>query len=114
MQPMKSSTFTAELVRTPSRMVVRVAGRLVAPGSRPVWGGCLDVAAGADLGLDLSAVSHMDASGLGLLADFVSNAQAQGRQVCIVAANRRVRTLLELTHLDSLLDRCCREPRVAA
>ena len=113
MQPMESSTFTAELVRTPNRMVVRVAGRLVASGHRPV-GGCLDVAPGADLGLDLSAVSHMDASGLGLLAEFVRNVQAQGRRVSIVAANRRVRTLLELTRLDALLDRSGREPRVAA
>ncbi len=111
---MKPSSFTAELVRTPNRMVVRVAGRLVASENRPMWGGCLDVAAGADLGLDLSAVSHMDASGLGLLAEFVQHARAQGRQVCIVAANRRVRTLLTLTQLDSLLDRSCREPRVAA
>ncbi|MFN7981255.1 MAG: STAS domain-containing protein [Vicinamibacterales bacterium] len=111
---MESSTFTAELVRTPNRMVVRVAGRLVASGHRPVWGGCLDVAPGADLGLDLSAVSHMDASGLGLLAEFVRNVQAQGRRVSIVAANRRVRTLLELTRLDALLDRSARAPRVAA
>jgi len=111
---MKSSTFTAELVRTPNRMVVRVAGRLVAPKNRPVWGGCFDVASTHDLGLDLSGVSHMDASGLGLLAEFVQTARAQGKQVSIVAANRRVRTLLELTQLDSLLDSACRTPYVAA
>lgn len=114
MKSVDSSTFTAELVRTPNQAVVRVAGRLIAAGRRSVLEGGLEAIPGNEIGLDLGAVTHMDASGLGLLADFVRQAQATGRRVSVVSVSRRARRLLEVTGLGAVLDRGNQAPRAAA
>jgi anti-anti-sigma factor len=106
--------FTVECVRSANQLSVRVSGRLVATSGRPVWMTCLENAPGADIGIELGSVTAMDASGIGLLAEFARTARAEGRRVAVVSASRRVRRLLELTRLDGLLASGCTVPRVAA
>lgn len=111
----QTSTFTTACVKTPGQVVVRVSGRLVAAdGPRP-WTACLDRASGSEVQIDLSSVTEMDASGLGLLADFARVARADGRRVAVVSASRRVRRLLKLTRLDDLLHEDAKQgPKLAA
>ena len=106
--------FTVEYSRSSSQLVVRVSGRLVATGRQSVWATRLDDAPGTDVCIDLGKLTEMDASGLGLLAEFARAARSNGRRVAVVSANRRVRRLLELTRLDGLFESGCREPKVAA
>ena len=110
----QTSTFTTACVKTSDQVVVRVSGRLVAADRPRSWGACLERTPGIDVGIDLGSVTEMDASGLGLLADFAREARANGRRVAVVSASQRVRRLLKLTRLDALLHEDLRGPKIAA
>ena len=110
----QTSTFTTACVKTPDQVVVRVSGRLVAADRPRTWAACLDRAPGSEVRIDLSSVTEMDASGLGLLADFAREARADGRRVAVVSASRRVQRLLKLTRLDALLHDDLQGPKLAA
>jgi len=59
---------------------------------------------GSKLVLDLSGVSSMDSAGIGELALLQTWAQERNAALKCVGANDMVRTLLDLTNLDSVLD----------
>ena len=110
----QTATFTTACVKTSDQVVVRVSGRLVAAVRPRSWEACLERTPGTDVRIDLGSVTEMDASGLGLLADFTREARAEGRRVAVVSASQRVRRLLTLTHLDALLHEDLRGPKIAA
>ena len=58
----------------------------------------------AKLVLDLSGVSSMDSAGIGELALMQSWAQGKGVSFKCAGPNNLVRNLLDLTHLDSVLE----------
>jgi len=59
---------------------------------------------GSKLVLDLSGVNSMDSAGIGELALLQTWAQERNAALKCVGANDMVRTLLDLTNLDSVLD----------
>lgn len=59
---------------------------------------------GAKLVLDLSGVSTMDSAGIGELALLQTWAQERNANLKCAGANELVRTLLDLTNLDSVVD----------
>jgi anti-anti-sigma factor len=56
--------------------------------------------------LDLSQVSALDGSGMGLLAFFAGWSRVLGISLKVVSPTAHVRRLLELTNLDSVLEIC--------
>lgn len=59
---------------------------------------------GSKLVLELSGVSAMDSAGIGELALLQTWAQERNAEVKCAGANSVVRTLLDLTNLDSVLE----------
>ncbi len=64
--------------------------------------------------LDLESVEMIDGSGLGLLAFLAGWSRIVGTELKVVNPTRRVRELLRLTKLDSVLDICTAEQLVPA
>lgn len=86
-------------------VLVRCSGRIVAGEEL----GMLRTAALANLDaeqlvLDLNCVTMIDGAGLGLLASLQGSARSTGCHLRIHNPSVRVRELLELTNLDSVLD----------
>ncbi len=61
------------------------------------------------LALDLENVEMIDGSGLGLLAFLAGWTRVVGTELKVVNPSRRVRDLLRLTRLDSVLEICTAE-----
>lgn len=61
--------------------------------------------AGSRVVLDLSGVTFIDASGLGVLAAAADRASRRGGAVRVVGASRQVSWLVDLTRLDRVLPR---------
>ena len=82
-----------------------MTGRLVR-GDGADWTAWWPLVASAPRGpvnVDLSAVTSIDAAGVGLLARLAVQAWCYGRELRIVAASARVRRVLELVRLDRVL-----------
>ena len=56
--------------------------------------------------VDLTGVPYMDSAGLGVLMNSFVSAQTHGKKMLLVGVNERVRTLFELTKVDSVLEMC--------
>lgn len=56
--------------------------------------------------LDLTALAHMDSSGLGTLVSLYVSAKTAGCQLQLVNLNQRIRQLLGMTHLLSAFEAC--------
>jgi anti-sigma B factor antagonist len=52
------------------------------------------------VGVDLSAVSYIDSSGIAALVEGFQNARTRGRRFALVAVSDAVRAVLELARLD--------------
>lgn len=111
----RSPLFTADCVRGAGHVLLRVSGKLVdARRLTPDWDRCLTKLAGEHVRVDLGGVTDIDARGLGMLAELTRETRAGGGRVSVVCASRRVRKLLQVTHLDALLDDDGRTPCLAA
>jgi anti-anti-sigma factor len=53
--------------------------------------------------VDLSAVPYMDSAGLGVIMNSFVSAQGGGRKLILTGVSDRVRALLEMTKVDSVL-----------
>lgn len=53
--------------------------------------------------LDMSSVPYMDSAGLGVIMNSFVSAQGGGRKFILAGVNDRVRGLLEMTKVDSVL-----------
>ena len=58
----------------------------------------------ASLSVDLSGVSYIDTSGLATLVEAARIARKQGTQMTLGGIHDQPRYLIEITHLDRLLD----------
>ncbi|HJS98407.1 MAG TPA: STAS domain-containing protein [Terriglobales bacterium] len=56
--------------------------------------------------LDLTALAHMDSSGLGTLVGLYVSAKTAGCQLQLINLNQRIRQLLGMTHLLSAFEAC--------
>lgn len=54
--------------------------------------------------LDLSEVSAIDGGGIGTLAECIRNARESGARLVLCSVPRKVRQLLDLTQVSSLVD----------
>ena len=53
--------------------------------------------------MDMTAVPNMDSAGLGVIMNYFVAAQGGGRKFLLAGVNERVRSLFEMTKVDSLL-----------
>jgi anti-sigma B factor antagonist len=53
--------------------------------------------------MDLTSVPYMDSAGLGVVMNYFVSAQGNGRKLLLVGVNDRIRALLEMTKVDSIL-----------
>jgi anti-anti-sigma factor len=53
--------------------------------------------------LDLSGAPYMDSSGLGAILNAYVSAQKNGRRLVLSGANERIRALLQLTKVDTIV-----------
>ena len=56
--------------------------------------------------MDLTSVPYMDSAGLGVVMNYFVSAQSGGRKLLLAGVNDRVRALLEMTKVDSVLRLC--------
>jgi anti-anti-sigma factor len=56
--------------------------------------------------MDLTSVPYMDSAGLGVIMNYFVSAQGAGRKFFLVGVNDRLRALLEMTKVDSVLRMC--------
>jgi len=52
---------------------------------------------------DLSESEYMDSAGLGVLVNFYTSATSHGRKMALAGVNQRIESLLDMTHVKSLL-----------
>ncbi len=113
---MAKPAFHFELIRTGygDHALLRCVGPLTAGhgAERQVWIPLLEAPDPADLLLDLSAVTELDAAGIGMLATLRSALHRRGGSLRLIEASRRVKTLLSVTGVAGMLDRSAPPPRV--
>ncbi|MEQ1693071.1 MAG: STAS domain-containing protein [Gemmatimonas sp.] len=92
------------LARTDTRLIVEVDGQLVVGNRQEFKQAILDeVEQGARLVIiDFSRAAYIDSSGLGALVSLGKRVRELGGDLRLAALNDDLRTLFELTRLDSL------------
>lgn len=81
--------------------LIRLSGEVDLSWSQQVRKAVLDaLAASRRVGVELSAVSYIDSSGIAALVEGFQNARTQGRGFALVAISDAVRSVLELARLD--------------
>ncbi|HEU4663184.1 MAG TPA: STAS domain-containing protein [Dokdonella sp.] len=82
-------------------VLVRLSGEVDLSWSQDVRRAVLDaLAAGTPVGVELSAVSYIDSSGIAALVEGFQQARQHGRRFALVAVSDAVRAVLELARLD--------------
>jgi anti-sigma B factor antagonist len=56
--------------------------------------------------MDMTSVPYMDSAGLGVIMNYFVSAQGSGRKLLLVGVNERIKSLLEMTKVDSVLRMC--------
>ncbi len=91
--------------RTPSRRVVTASGEVdiaSAPRLRDaLFDAVLD--ADGDVVVDLTAVTFMDSTGLGVLANAYKRLGSHGRRLVVKSPTKKVRRVLEVCRLDEVI-----------
>lgn len=82
--------------------LLRLQGELDQDYLVPLWEAREAATQGVET-IDLSAVSRVDTAGVALLIHLVDRIRRQGRQVKIVGASEKMRTLVQLYNLPSKL-----------
>ena len=82
-------------------VLVRLSGEVDLSWSQEVRRAVLDaLASGTPVGVELSAVSYIDSSGIAALVEGFQQARQHGRRFALVAVSDAVRAVLELARLD--------------
>ena len=101
--------FRLETVRPgyTDQALLRCSGRLIVGrgAERQIWAVLFYGSDRVDVLLDLSAVTDMDAAGIGIIASLCQSIRRRGGTVRMLAASARVRTLLRVTGVEYALDR---------
>jgi anti-sigma B factor antagonist len=84
--------------------VVSVAGEIDVAAAPSLAAKLEEVVAGGgvDIVLDLSEVTFLDSSGLGVLVKYLKRVLGAGGQIRLVVTNRAVRQVIEITRLDTV------------
>ena len=98
-------SFQVIVTRDAEGAFARASGRLVLGHATKAgtWRRAMALANRRVLTLDLCAVTQIDAAGLGALVRLHRRLRADGGFVRLIAANHRVRRVLALTRVDTLL-----------
>jgi anti-anti-sigma factor len=98
-------TFEVATVRSGSATILSCRGRLVAEHGAAALRTAArrELSTGRLLALDLAPVTQLDARGVGILAEACDVARQRGARILLVGANARIRRLLRLTHLDTII-----------
>ena len=56
--------------------------------------------------IDMASVPYMDSAGLGVIMNCFVSAQGGGRKLLLAGVNERVRSLFEMTKVDTVLQTC--------
>ena len=98
---MSASENTVASERHPAYVLVRLGGEVDLSWSQAVRRAVLDALDdGLPVGVDLSAVSYIDSSGIAALVEGFQRARTQGSRFVLVAISDAVRAVLELARLD--------------
>ena len=82
-------------------VLVRLSGEVDLSWSQDVRRAVLDALAGGEpVGVELSAVSYIDSSGIAALVEGFQQARTRGKRFALVATSDAVRAVLELARLD--------------
>lgn len=82
-------------------VLVRLSGEVDLSWSQEVRREVLDaLSSGEPVGVELSAVSYIDSSGIAALVEGFQAARARGSRFALVAVSDAVRAVLELARLD--------------
>jgi anti-sigma B factor antagonist len=82
-------------------VLVRLSGEVDLSWSQEVRRAVLDALAGGEpVGVELSAVSYIDSSGIAALVEGFQQARTRGKRFALVAVSDAVRAVLELARLD--------------
>jgi anti-anti-sigma factor len=95
-----------EIHHAPHAVVVRCSGRIVRGDGADDLLRAVMSQDGRHLEIDLSAVSAIDAGGLGVLAGLERWARETNRSIQLINPSKRVREALEATSLSSVLQIC--------
>jgi anti-anti-sigma factor len=97
--------FEVATVRSGSATILSCRGRLAAGHGAEALrcAARRELSAGRLLALDLALVTQLDARGVGVLAEASDVAHQRGARILLVGANARIRRLLRLTHLDTII-----------
>jgi anti-anti-sigma factor len=97
--------FEVVTVRGGAATILSCRGRLVAEHGAAALrcAARRELSAGRLLALDLACVTQLDARGVGILAEACDVARMRGARILLAGANARIRRLLRLTHLDTII-----------
>ncbi|MGN6519424.1 MAG: STAS domain-containing protein [Dokdonella sp.] len=98
---MSVSTNGIAAERGDGYVLVRLSGEVDLSWSQDVRRAVLDaLATGTPVGVELSAVSYIDSSGIAALVEGFQQARQNGGRFALVAVSDAVRAVLELARLD--------------
>ena len=98
---MSVSTNGVAAERGDGYVLVRLSGEVDLSWSQDVRRAVLDaLATGTPVGVELSAVSYIDSSGIAALVEGFQQARQNGGRFALVAVSDAVRAVLELARLD--------------
>ena len=98
---MSVSTNGVAAERGDGYVLVRLSGEVDLSWSQDVRRAVLDaLATGTPVGVELSAVSYIDSSGIAALVEGFQQARQNGAHFALVAVSDAVRAVLELARLD--------------
>jgi anti-sigma B factor antagonist len=100
-----SLTYTMSNGSKPDTTIVTLEGPMTI-GNMFGFQGELRALKPACLILDLTSVPYMDSAGLGVIMNSFVSAQGGGRKMFLVGVSDRVRALLEMTKVESVLQVC--------
>ena len=85
-------------------MLIEVEGQLIVGNRQELKQGVLDQLEGGDLKfvIDFANTGYIDSSGLGVLVSLSKKIREQGGELRLSSLNEDLRTLFELTKLDTL------------
>jgi anti-sigma B factor antagonist len=102
--PLPKPTLTLAVEKTPDEATVRCSGRITMETAGQLRDTARElIAQSKRLVLDLSDVSYLDSSGLGMIVSVYISAKKAGCQLKLINLTPRVKEIFSLTRLDEVL-----------
>jgi anti-sigma B factor antagonist len=102
--PLPKPTLTLAIEKTPDETTVRCSGKITMETAGQLRDAARELIAQTKrLVLDLSDVSYLDSSGLGMIVSVYISARKAGCQLKLINLTPRVKEIFTLTRLEELL-----------